>query len=215
MRDLVIAGALAGGKEAALVAAAMNEASKGEPWRILGYVDDNAVLHGEHLYGHRVLGALEDVARELSGTSPFFACVIGSNEARERVVTRALSFGWRAATLIHPSAAIADRCEIGDGTYIAAQAVISADATIGRFVLINYGASVGHDAVLDDFSQAAPGARLNGNCRLHARAFVGSNAVLVERVEVGEGARVGACAAVLESVEANSTVVGVPARRVR
>ena len=215
MRELVIAGAAAGGKEAAWVAAAMNAAGAScEHWRVLGYVDDNPALEGVELYGHRVLGTPERVAAELAGRRPWFACVIGRNEARERMVGRLLSLGWRGATLVHPSAVVADGFKIGEGAYLAAGVVVSVDVEIGAWVLVNYAASIGHDAVLEDFSQAAPGARINGYCRLRRGAFVGSNAVLIERTEVGAGAKVGAGAAVIVNVAPNTTVVGVPARPV-
>jgi hypothetical protein len=216
MRQLVIAGALAGGKEAAWVAQAMNAAgTAGEPWSVVGYVDDDATKHGLELAGHRVLGTAEAIASRFTAESPWFACVIGDNAAREQVAARLARLGWKPATLIHPSASIGPGVAIGEGTYVAPGVIVSVDAKLGRFVLLNYGASVGHDAVLDDFSQACPGSRVNGWCHLARGAFVGSNAALLPRVRIGEGAKVGANAAVTRDVEAGTTVVGVPAKRVK
>ena len=72
-------------------------------------------------------------------------------------------------TLIHKDAYVSPSAHIGRGTVVMAGAVIQANVRIGKHCIINTGASVDHDCVLEDFVHVAPGTHLCGG------------------VEVGEG----------------------------
>ena len=78
-------------------------------------------------------------------------------------------------------------------------------------MLINTRAAIGHDAVVEDFSQICPGAQINGNCKVGRRALIGSNASIFPGISIGEGATVGGNSQVIRIVKANKTVNGVPA----
>lgn len=95
---------------------------------------------------------------------------VGDNVARKSEAER---IGGTFGVAIHPSAVVSPSARIGDGTIIMAGAVVQAAAVIGRHCIINTGASVDHDCVLEDFVHIAPGAHLCG------------------WVDVGEGALVG------------------------
>ena len=69
-------------------------------------------------------------------------------------------------TLIHPDAWISPSARIGMGTIVMAGAVIQADVTIGRHCIINTGASVDHDCIVEDFVHVAPGVNLCGGVRV-------------------------------------------------
>ncbi len=71
--------------------------------------------------------------------------------------------------LIHPTAYVSPSAHIGMGTIVMAGAVIQADVRIGKHCIINTGASVDHDCLIEDFVHVAPGVNLCGG------------------VEVGEG----------------------------
>ena len=57
-----------------------------------------------------------------------------------------------------------------------------------------------------------PGAVLAGCVEVGAHATIGANATVLPRLRIGEGAVIGAGAAVTEDVAAGVTVAGVPAR---
>lgn len=130
--------------------------------------------------------------------------------------------------------------EIGDGVFIGAQSFIQGrfDGTtrIGKHVWI--GPQAYFDArhlILGDYVGWGPGAKVLGSAHtglpvdrpvietdLEIRpvevkpwADIGTGAVLLPGVTVGEGAIVGAGAVVTKDVEAFSVVAGVPARFVR
>lgn len=79
-------------------------------------------------------------------------------------------------------------------------------------ILITGDATVGPEVVLSPFAQIGPAEPGGGAPRIGARARIGSGARVLGPVEVGEGARLGANALVLDDVPSEATAVGVPAR---
>lgn len=212
---LIIVGAGGLGAEAAWTAeeinAGANAAGRSDVWNILGFVDDDLRKKGALVFGYPVLGRPEDLRPPRCGSDLFYICAVGKNQTRQTVAARIAQYGWRAATLIHPSVIRARDCRISEGTYIGPASVICPNAEIGSHVVVNVGVSVGHDSRIDDFAQLCPGARISGACHVGSHALIGSNAALMPRVRVGEGATVGACSQAVRTVKPYTTVAGVPA----
>ena len=95
-------------------------------------------------------------------------------------------------------------------------------AQIGRDVFIDHGMGVviGETAVVGDGCLIFKGVVLGGTTaerrvrhpRLGKNVVVGTNAVLLGAIEVGDGARIGSGSVVIRSVPEDATVVGVPGR---
>ena len=95
---------------------------------------------------------------------------VGNNRDRAReAAARNATYTY----LVHPTASVASSALIGMGTVIMAGAVVQARASIGMHCIINTGATVDHDCVLEDFVHIAPGASLCGNVRVGEGALVG------------------------------------------
>lgn len=122
---------------------------------------------GGHASVVRDLALLCPVACALGG----FVVAVGDNVARKREALSAHIFPCNA--LIHPSAVIAKGAVIGDGTVILEGAVVQVGVKIGRHVIINAGAVITHDCVLEDYVHIAPGAHLCGNVHIGEGTLVG------------------------------------------
>lgn len=77
-------------------------------------------------------------------------------------------------------------------------------------VVINGAVRGGSDVKIEH--QVTIGAEKRQSPELGDGVFIGAGAKIVGAVKIGAGARVGANAVVLHDVEANTTVVGIPAR---
>jgi sugar O-acyltransferase (sialic acid O-acetyltransferase NeuD family) len=210
MKTLVIIGAGGAGAEAHWVALRQNAQSP--RWHTAGFVDDNPTLSGQTVDGIPVLGGTAEVTRQLAGKDVYFHCAIGNNRQRQRMVRAWEAAGFRAATLVDPTAIVAETAQIGDGTFIGPLSIVAPHARVGRHVLINTHVGVGHHAEVGDFAQLCPGARVNGRCKVDTLAFLGSNAVVHPGLSIGEGASIGAGSFVIRSVKPRHSVLGVPAR---
>ena len=95
-------------------------------------------------------------------------------------------------------------------------------ARIGKGILIDHATSVviGETAVVEDNVSMLHEVTLGGtgkqtgdrHPKVRRGVLIAAGAKILGNVEVGEGAKVGSCAVVLEDVPPHTTVVGIPAR---
>ena len=100
------------------------------------------------------------------------------------------------------------------GLIMQANSVVSSDVIIGRCVKINTSATVTHNVSIGDYSIIAPGAVILGRVSIGKRVYVGANATVLPDLTIEDGSVIGAGAVVTKSIPANSTVAGVPAKRI-
>lgn len=213
--DLVIVGAGGFGREVLDVARAVerhgDEGDRGLTVR--GFVDDGPVdtagfgrIDAAHLGGTNALKEHADCR---------FIVAVGAPDVRQRLVVACLDAGLTpAGALIHPEASIGADAEIGDGSVVCAGVRITTNVRIGKHVHLNLNATVGHDAVLEDYVAVNPLAAISGGVRLCRGSVVGTTACVNQGLTVGAQSMVGSGAAVIGDVPAGVTFVGVPARQV-
>lgn len=182
-------------------------------WEIMGWLDSNTATHGTTVHDLSVLG---DIDWLRANPNVYVTMAIGAPPTRRRVVESARALGHtRFATLIHPTALIGRRVEIGEGTVICAGVITSTDYRLGQHVLINRMATVAHDDHLHDFVTIAPSAVISGNVTIGEGTDLGTNATVNQGVEIGAWTIVGSGAVVTKSLPANCTAVGAPARPIK
>jgi sugar O-acyltransferase (sialic acid O-acetyltransferase NeuD family) len=180
---------------------------------VVGILDDDSALRGTEVGGMPVLGPIaQGAARE----EQLLVCV-GSGESRRRIVRRLTTAGVRDdryASFVAPSARIGSTSQVGPGSIVLDGTVVTADASIGRHVVIMPNCTITHDDVLEDFATLTSGVALAGGVRIRSAAYLGMNAAVRQGVVVGAAAVVGMGAVVLRDVPEKQTWAGVPARRI-
>ena len=202
MRDLFIVGAGGLGREAAWTVERINAASQQPLWRLIGFAADDPAKATGNFEGYPMLGSVEKASKDHPGASVFIA--IGDNAIRRKVYAQLRGHDFPA--MIDPSAQVSPTTEFKHGTYIACEAVVSVGTEIGKFVIINARAGVGHDSVVGDFSNVAPGVSLSGHTTLGQDVFMGTNSCTAPGRKVGDGATVACGTPVLKDVEPGSTL---------
>lgn len=182
--------------------------------QVVCFVDDDASRVGLRLNDIEVV-APDVAASRFADASVVVA--IGNPSARENVVARAVANGMRPAPLIHPRVERSRWMTLGDGVVICAGSILTTNIVVGDYVQVHVDCTVGHDVVLDSFSTLLPGVHVAGCVRIGKRAYVGTGATIINGnpdrpLIVGDDAVVGAGACVTRSVDAGTTVVGVPAK---
>ena len=143
-----------------------------------------------------------------------FLVAIGGDKGEDRLeLQRYLeSHGLTALLARHATAFVADDVMIGVGSQILARSTVCVGAVIGRGCIINTGAIVDHECRIHEGSHICPGAHLAGCVEVERCATIGTGAVILPRIRVGQGAVVGAGAVVVDDVPPYTVVCGNPAR---
>ena len=160
----------------------------------------------------RQIGTLDDLASV--DASHFIACV-GFPEGRRSVATRATSTDKTPATIIHPRAWVPAGTKVGQGSVILAGVCVSPCADIGNHAYLSHGSLIGHDCEVCDFVSIMPGASVSGDTRLGTGAMIGANATVLQKVQIGSWATLGAGAVANKNIPDKSTAIGIPARVIR
>ena len=178
-------------------------------WSEIVFIDDHT--SATQLLGCPVCG-FHAFRKRYNPEDVRFAITIGEPKFRREAFTRLTEAGYRGALVVHPSAVISPDAEVGEGAVIAHGAFIGSQARIGKNFYGAKGASIGHDAVIGDHVRVGVGAFVGGHTVIGENAFIGSGAMLKDRICIGEYSVVGIGSAVFSDVEANTTVMGNPAR---
>jgi len=183
---------------------------------IVGFLDDITFQRrGEAFCGSTVLGGREQL-RELQEQGIHHLLLgFGDCQARLRLADWIRRQGFQLGTAIHPRAVVATDVQMGQGTVIAAGAVINPAASIGENVIINTCASVDHECVIEDGCHIAPGVHLGGRVTVGQGAWIGIGATVKDRVHIGAGSIIGVGAAVLDDIPEDVMAHGIPAKVIR
>lgn len=206
MKRLIIIGAGGFGREAYGVA--RDAVGYGVEFDVKGFLDANArALDGFSGYP-AILG---DPMAYVPQPDDVFVTALGSVAARRACVAALEAKGGEFIAIVHRSAWLGPNVTVGAGSFVSNNVVLTADIRVGRHVCIFQGTSVGHDAVLGDFSHVYAQCALGGGVKVGEGARVYPGAVVVPRRTIGAEAVVGAGSTVLLNVPAGVTVFGNPA----
>jgi sugar O-acyltransferase (sialic acid O-acetyltransferase NeuD family) len=161
-----------------------------------------------------VVGPLDAVAAH---TGPAVQLVLGVALPRLKasVVARLAPLALPWTTVVHPAATIGPNVQLGEGSYVAAGAIVTVNVRAGRFTTINMHCQAAPDVVLEDLATLHPGARLAGGVTVGEGAELGTATIALPGVTIGAWAVLGAGCVALRSLPGGRTYVGVPAREVQ
>jgi acetyltransferase EpsM len=210
MIPLVIIGAGGHGAEVAAYAQSL-----GLP--LLGALDDGQ--SPGPWCGTQLVGGIADLPRLCQQHEQVhYITAFGNNELRQKIVKRVEDLSLpnlSAFTLRHESAWSGFANEIGAGTLLAPNTLITARARIGEHCILNVRASVSHDCVVADWCNLNPGSTLCGNVELGEGCYVGAGATVIEKRKIGAWTIIGAGAVVTQDLPPGVVAVGVPAKVIR
>lgn len=211
MKDIAIFGAGGLGREIALLLRQINEATP--TWNLLGFYDEQRFT--QPINGLPYLGSLPElnaVTEELH-----MVIAIGNCKFKRQVFEQIQNPQIRFPALVHPSVALREFqfCQVGEGTVIAQNVVITTNVTLGKHVLVSPASTLAHDVEIADFCSLMYAVNLAGNVKLNRGVYIGTNATIIQLLEVGENSIVGAGAVVTRSLPANCTAAGLPARIIK
>ena len=172
------------------------------------FVDDSAT--GDCI-GFPIVGVIGDVEKLNDGKTDF---IIGiGNNATRKIIAEKFDVNW--VSLVHPSAQLAFNARIGKGTVVMANAVVNVCASVGDHCIINTGAVVEHDNIIENYTHISPNVALGGSVRIGTLTHLGLGATVKNNTEICSECTVGAGAVVISDIKKSGTYIGVPVRRIK
>ena len=163
-KSLLILGAGGHGKVVLDVAESM------ECYEVIHFLDDGKAV-GEQVLGCEVVGKISECHLHSRNYTDAIVA-LGNNEVRLELTEKLKELGYHIPILIHPSSVVSQYTNIKEGTVIMPQAVINADASIGKACIINTGAVIEHDCEVGDGAHIAYRAVLGGGAKVGDKVLV-------------------------------------------
>ena len=204
MKDLIIVGAGGLGRKVFVCLRRLNSDGR---WNILGFIDDNEnALDGKKCD----LGIIGRISDWEPAENQVFVMGISDPHVKHVVADKLKARGAVFETIVSPDVIMGDYVEIGEGSIVMTPYNVESGAQIGKFVTL-LGSTIALDGKLGDYSTT--GGFANLTCaNIGREVYVGSHAVILSHVTVGDGAYVGVGSIVIKDVPAYAQVFGNPAR---
>jgi acetyltransferase-like isoleucine patch superfamily enzyme len=167
-----------------------------EAW-IIGFYDDAHAVLPDKVRGFPVLGDIGVLKSMLSVEVVHVVVAITDNVVRLRIANSIRALGARFFTALHPAAYVSAEAVIGDGSVLAAGAVVHPDAAVGSHCYLGPRAVVDRDAVVGAGAWVSAGAVVGPGSRVGVRAALGQNASVGRKAVVEDDAEVAALSSVV------------------
>ncbi|EIW00674.1 sugar O-acyltransferase, sialic acid O-acetyltransferase NeuD family [Thermoanaerobacter siderophilus SR4] len=210
IKDIVIIGAGGFAREVAWLIEDINKEK--QKWNLLGFIDENIHNKGKILNNYPVLGGFEVIEKF---NDLYVVCAVGDPKIKRNLITKALRYNVKFATLIHPTVIMSQYLTIGEGSIICAGNIITTNIKIGSHVIVNLDCTIGHDVVISDYATILPSVNISGNVSIGEGCSIGTGSAIIQGKKIGEWSIIGAGAVVVDDIPPYCTAVGVPAKPIK
>jgi len=172
-------------------------ASGFESW-VIGFYDDAHAVLPDKIRGFPVLGDIGVLKIMLSVEDVHVVVAITDNVVRLRLANSLRALGAKFFTAVHRAAFVSMASVVGDGTVLAAGAVVHPDAAVGSHCYVGPRAVIDRDAVVGAGAWVSAGAVVGSGGRVGVRAVLGQNSSVGRKAVVKDNTEVAALSLVEE-----------------
>ena len=209
MKNLIIIGARGFGRE--YCNSLKLYENYGKEFIIKGFLDDKVEALDVFSGYPPILSSVEEYEIE---EDDIFTCALGDPIYRKKYVNIVKQKGGAFMTLIDSKSIIHPDAQIGEGVMISAFCSISANVTIGDFSTVQPFCNFGHDAIVGSFCAIESYSFMGGCSSIGNNVTLHTRSTILPHIKVGDNSIVGAGSVVLRNVKSNTTVFGVPAKKI-
>ncbi len=177
-------------------------------YEIKGYLDDNLKALDGFPSDYKVLGKIDEF---VFNEGDMALLTIADPKIKENIVRR-LNGRVKFLSFISEKAITGKNIDIGEGTIIGPDCILTSNIKIGKYVSIIIGSIVGHDSVVSDFSSVMVHIEISGNVHIGKSTFIGSNSTIIPGITIGERSKIGAGSIVIADLPPKSFAYGNPAK---
>ncbi len=208
MKDIYIIGASGFGREVAWLIEELDD------WNIAGFIDDNEKVLGTNINGFPVVGNTEYLIEQNKNINVVIA--IGNPIIRKKIYDKLSQSNMvNFPNFIAKDVRISNTSQLGIGNIICTHNVLTTNISIGNFNHINLSCTIGHDAIIEDFSTVYPGVNISGNTRIKSFVEIGTGTKIIQGKTIDENIVIGAGSVVVKDLVEIGTYVGIPAKKIK
>ncbi len=180
-------------------------------FKIIGFVDDDEEKH------HLSYNGIKVYPRTFLESHPDSKIIslIGSEKTihfRNKIIEDFKIPLDRFATAVHPKAIVSADASIGKDVVIMPGVVITSNAVIGNHIFILANSVIHHDVTVEDYTLIGSNVTIAGKVSIGKNCYIGSCSSFKNDIQIGDNTIIGMAANVLKSVESNSKMIGNPAK---
>jgi sugar O-acyltransferase (sialic acid O-acetyltransferase NeuD family) len=205
-KDLFIIGAGGFGRELELWLKLVPENER--DFRIVGFIDDNLKALDGFSSKFKILGTIDDYNFKKTD----YAVISISEPSIKENVFRRLSGRVNLYTFIASNAIVEDARNIGEGSVICPNTIISVNTVVGKCVTVNCGTQLGHDSKIGNFSSFMASVMIGGGVLISERVYFGSQSALVPGKKVVSDVKISAGSIVIANANKPGVYFGNPAK---
>ena len=153
---------------------------------IIAGIIDKPELVGQDILGYKIIGSDNDL-KQLFKIYKYALVTVGqikSSAIRLKLFNLLESIGFTLPTIISPLAYLSKHSIIDRGTVVMHHALINAGATVGANCIINSKSLIEHDATIGNHCHISTATVINGGVVVKSNSFIGSNSTSKEYIEI-------------------------------
>jgi sugar O-acyltransferase (sialic acid O-acetyltransferase NeuD family) len=137
---------------------------------------------------------------------------IANPRTRKHIVSTLISQNCNVASFVHPSVLRSFTSTIGTGCILLPYSILSENAHVGDYTIVNCYSSVGHDTRIGSYVTISSHVDITGHCVVEDEAFLASGSRILPGKRVGVRSVVGAGAVASRSVPDGNTLYATPSK---
>lgn len=186
-------------------------------YEIAGLYHYNNDRTGEVYFDFTISGCTEELLNKDSLSGMNFMLTMGENSIRTELYNRIIAKGGCVPTLIHPTATVSKRSQIGNGVIVMPQSIVQADVKIGDNSIItlnttiSHSSSIGKNCFISGHNLIGAYVNIEDNCWIGQSCLVVSGTVTT----IGHNSVLGAGSVLRNDMRPGCLYLGNPARLVK
>jgi sugar O-acyltransferase (sialic acid O-acetyltransferase NeuD family) len=178
-------------------------------WDLVGFFD-TTLKKGTEVNGLPILGNNGDALN--SKFIENFVIAIGSTSALNKLGNVFVTNRKKLPNIQHPSAIIdSDTSHVGFGNIFCYGFFMTTNIKIGNLNVFNTRLTLGHDVVIGSYNVFLPNVQISGHVTVGDCNLFGMNSSVLKKKSVGSNNKVGAHSFVINDIDSNESVFGIPA----
>lgn len=176
-------------------------------FKIVGFLDDDSSALNKVDSDYKILGRILDFPLQ---KDDYVIIAIIDTEIKRKIYLQ-LKDKVSLFTYIDSTSFVGKYSEIGEGSIVCPQCLISTNVKIGKLVFLNSATQVGHSSTIDDFTSIMSSVNLGGESKIGSEVFFGTGSIAIPGKTICSKSKIGAGAVVIRDIKEPATYFGNPA----